>query len=346
MIENSGFNIYRFWISLAAFVVIVAGLKSASTILVPLILAIFIATISAPAILYLERFKVPRSIAFLSVLALVVFVLFGIGLILTNSLDSFVSSLDGYKQKVSILIVSSKDFFAQYGIDFFTKEDLQELLDPSGLFNFASSFLKSFSTILSNSFLIFLTVTFILFETSSLKTKIYLLLGKDKNKDNPFEVFSKKLNKYLAIKTVTSLFTGIFIGLGLSFLNVDFALMLGLIAFLLNYIPSIGSVIAAIPAVLVALVGLDMQSVLYVVALYLAVNTIIGNVIEPKYMGNGLGLSVLVVFLSLIFWGWVFGYVGMFLAVPLSMTIKIALESHPSTKALAMLLSSIDRNPQ
>ncbi|DAB31632.1 MAG TPA: hypothetical protein CFH79_08090, partial [Sulfurospirillum sp. UBA11407] len=105
MIENSGFNIYRFWISLAAFVVIVAGLKSASTILVPLILAIFIATISAPAILYLERFKVPRSIAFLSVLALVVFVLFGIGLILTNSLDSFVSSLDGYKQKVSILIV-------------------------------------------------------------------------------------------------------------------------------------------------------------------------------------------------------------------------------------------------
>jgi AI-2 transport protein TqsA len=343
MSQENSFNIYKFWLSLAAFVIIVAGLKAAQSIIVPLLLSIFIATISAPAILALERLKFPRVLAFLIVLALVVSILVGIGFIFTNSADNFVSSMGAYKEKLTLVMENTQDFFAQYGFDFFKKEDLQKLFDPSGIFNFATAFLKSFSTILSKSFLIFLTVMFMLFETSSLKTKIYLLLGKQSEHENPFSVFSRKLNNYLAIKTVTSLVTGILIGLGLSFLGVDFALLLGLIAFLLNYIPSIGSVIAAIPAIIIALVGLDMQTVLYVLILYVSINVIIGNVIEPKFMGKGLGLSVLVVFLSLLFWGWIFGYIGMFLAVPLSMTIKIALESHPSTKAIAMLLSSIDK---
>jgi predicted PurR-regulated permease PerM len=343
MSQESSFNIYKFWLSLAAFVIIVAGLKAAQSIIVPLLLSIFIATISAPAILALERLKFPRVLAFLIVLALVVSILVGIGFIFTNSADSFASSMGIYKQKLTLVMENMQDFFGQYGFDFFKKEDLQKLFDPSGIFNFATAFLKSFSTILSKSFLIFLTVMFMLFETSSLKTKIYLLLGKQSKHENPFSVFSRKLNNYLAIKTVTSLVTGILIGIGLSFLGVDFALLLGLIAFLLNYIPSIGSVIAAIPALIIALVGLDMQTVFYVLLLYVAINVIIGNVIEPRFMGKGLGLSVLVVFLSLLFWGWIFGYVGMFLAVPLSMTIKIALESHPSTKAIAMLLSSIDK---
>jgi len=343
MNNESHFNIYKFWISLAAFVIIIAGLKAAQSIIVPLLLSIFIATISAPAILALERLKVPRVLAFVIVLGLVVSVLIGIGFIFTSSVDSFVASMGSYKEKLMSLIANMRTFFDQYGFHFFAKEDLQKLFDPSGIFSFTTAFLKSFSKILSQSFLIFLTVMFMLFETSSLKTKIYLLLGKKAEQENPFSIFSKKLNNYLAIKTVTSLVTGTLIGLGLSFLGVDFALLLGLIAFLLNYIPSIGSVIAAIPAIIIALVGLDLQNVVYVVLLYVIINVVIGNVIEPRFMGKGLGLSVLVVFLSLLFWGWIFGYVGMFLAVPLSMTIKIALESHPSTKAIAMLLSSVDK---
>lgn len=342
MNKENGVDIFKFWIALAAFMIVVAGIKSASSIITPLLLSIFIATISAPAIFFLERFKVPRILAFLVVLLVVISILIGIGVIFSNSLDSFISSINQYKTKVSTLVVAIQDFFSRFGITFLTQQDLENILDPSGLLNFAGSFLKSFSGILSKSFLIFLTVTFILFETSSLKTKIYLLLDKSSDKENPFEIFSTKLNKYLAIKTITSLSTGLLISFGLTIIGVDFAWMLGLIAFLFNYIPSIGSVIAAIPAVLVATVGLDFDSVMYVVVLYLAVNVAIGNVIEPRFMGKGLGLSVLVVFLSLLFWGWVLGSVGMFLAVPLSMTIKIALESHPSTRTIAMLLSSVD----
>lgn len=342
MNEKSGLDIYKLWISLAAFMIIVAGLKSASSIIVPILLSVFIATISAPIMFFLQNKGFPRSIAFLMVLILVVSLLFGFGVILSSSLDGFLASIASYKSRWASVIIDARDFFNSFGINFIQKEDLEKLLDPSGILNFAGSFLKSFSLILSKSFLIFLTVTFMLFETSSLRTKIYLLLKKDADKENPFEIFSKQLNKYLVIKTLTSLATGAFIAIGLGLLGIDFALMLGLIAFLLNYVPSIGSVIAAIPAVVVALLGLDMNIVLYVILLYLVVNVVIGNIIEPRFMGQGLGLSVLVVFLSLIFWGFIFGYVGMFLAVPLSMTIKIALQSHPSTSSIAMLLSSVD----
>jgi predicted PurR-regulated permease PerM len=345
MKNQSRTDIHKIWISLAAFVVVIAGIKAASSIVVPFLLSVFIATVSAPALFWLEKLKIPRILAFLIVLSLVIVVLFGFGYILSTSVDSFLSNTPQYTAKIKSIIGSMQGILDKFGIDI-ARSDLEAIFDPSGLLNFAGGFLKSFSAVLSKSFIIFLGVTFMLFETSSLKTKIYLLIKEDESKDNPFEKFSKKLNSYLAIKTIISFLTGVIVTIGLSFIGVDFALLLGLIAFLLNYIPSIGSVIAAIPAVLVALVGLDMNSVLLVMALYLAVNIIMGNIIEPRYMGKGLGLSVVVIFFSLIFWGWVLGSVGMFLAVPLSMTIKLAFESNPSTKSIAMLLSSVDRNPQ
>ncbi len=342
--ENS-FDIYRVWVSLAAFVIVVAGIKAASSIVVPFLLSIFIATVSAPAIFWLEKLKLPRILAFLIVLCFVVFILLGFGYILSTSVDAFLSNTPQYTEKIKDIVGSAQVILDKFGITI-AKSDLENIFDPSGLLNFAGGFLKSFSAVLSKSFIIFLGVTFMLFETSSLKTKMYLLAKKDESKENPFEIFSKKLNSYLAIKTVVSLITGILVTIGLTIIGVDFALLLGVIAFLLNYIPSIGSVIAAIPAVLVALVGLDISSVISVVILYLTINIVMGNMIEPKYMGKGLGLSVVVIFFSLIFWGWVLGSVGMFLAVPLSMTIKIAFELHPSTRAIAMLLSSIDKDSQ
>jgi len=344
MSKNS-FDIHKVWISLAAFVVVIAGVKSASSIVIPLLLSIFIATISAPAIFWLEKLKLPRIIAFLIVLSSVIFMLLVFGYILSTSVDSFLSNTPAYTAKIKSIIGSLKDVLARFNI-VISKEYLESILDPSGLLNYAGGFLKSFSTILSKSFIIFLGVTFMLFETSSLRTKMYLLSKQNDLDENPFEKFSKKLNSYLAIKTVTSLMTGGLVALGLTIIGVDFALLLGVIAFLLNYIPSIGSVIAAIPAILVALVGLDLSSLIWVISLYLVVNIVIGNVIEPRYMGKGLGLSVVVIFFSLIFWGWVLGPVGMFLAVPISMTIKIAFESNPSTKQIAMLLSAVDKDSQ
>ena len=132
--------------------------------------------------------------------------------------------------------------------------------------------------------------------------------------------------------------TGIAIGVWLAVIGVDYAMLWGLLAFLLNYVPNIGSIIAAVPTVLFAAVQLGPGAALWSAAGYLVVNVVVGSVVEPRFMGRGLGLSTLVVFLSLVFWGWVLGPVGMFLSVPLTMMIKIALDSRPDTHWIAVLL--------
>ena len=144
----------------------------------------------------------------------------------------------------------------------------------------------------------------------------------------------------MEIKTVISVLTGLLIGIWTSLLGVDFPIVLGLLAFLLNYVPNIGSMIAAVPAVLSAFIELGIGPAAVTGLGYVVVNTVMGNIIEPRFMGRGLGLSTLVVFLSLLFWGWVLGPVGMRLSVPLTMTVKIALDANEQSRWLAILLGS------
>ncbi|HEY5644549.1 MAG TPA: AI-2E family transporter, partial [Pseudomonadales bacterium] len=183
------------------------------------------------------------------------------------------------------------------------------------------------------------TVIFILAEASSFSRKLASVLS-DPDKDLPqFARFGANVNRYIAIKTSTSLATGALVSLSLLLIGVDFPILWGLVAFLLNYVPNIGSFIAAVPALLLALIQLGPGYAAAATGCYLAINIVMGNVVEPRYMGRGLGLSTLVVFLSLVVWGWLLGPVGMFLSVPLTMTAKIALESNPNSQWLALLLS-------
>jgi predicted PurR-regulated permease PerM len=150
----------------------------------------------------------------------------------------------------------------------------------------------------------------------------------------------KSVNHYLVIKAVMSLITGLVIAVYLTVLGVDFAIVWGALAFFMNFVPYIGSIIAAVPAVILSLIDAGPVVSLAVAGGFVVVNLIVGNVLEPRYMGRGLGLSTLVVFLSLIFWGWVFGPVGMFLSTPLTMIVKIALENDPKSRWISVLLSA------
>jgi predicted PurR-regulated permease PerM len=145
---------------------------------------------------------------------------------------------------------------------------------------------------------------------------------------------------YLAIKTQMSFVTAVLVTILLVVLKVDFPILWGVLAFFLNYVPNIGSFIAAIPAVILAFVQLGTGSALFTASGYVVVNVVIGNIVEPRIMGRGLGLSTLVVFLSLLFWGWVLGSVGMLLSVPLTMVAKICMESMDETRWLAILMGS------
>lgn len=200
--------------------------------------------------------------------------------------------------------------------------------------------LTRLSGMLTNAFLILLTVVFMLLEASNLPTKLHTILGDSSPTLSNFDKIVTDVKRYMARKTLVSLATGFCISIWLAVLGVDFPMLWGLLAFLLNFVPNIGSIIAAIPAVLLAFVQLGLSSALFAALGFLVVNVVIGNVIEPRLMGRGLGLSTLVVFLSLVFWGWVLGPVGMLLSVPLTMTVKIALESNEDTRWLAILLGS------
>ena len=204
----------------------------------------------------------------------------------------------------------------------------------------AASILNSVRDVLTNAFLIFFTMIFILLEASTIPTKVSAAFGVGADTFEGPRLFLDNLGRYLGIKTIVSMVTGLLIGLITWSLGLDFPLLWGMLAFLLNYVPNIGSIIAAIPAVVVAGLQLGMGEAVATATGFLAVNMLIGNIIEPRLMGHGVGLSPLIVFIGLVFWGWVFGPVGMLLSVPLTMALKMGLEYDERTRWIALFLGS------
>ncbi|MBN1865274.1 MAG: AI-2E family transporter [Victivallales bacterium] len=331
----------NFIVSLAAFVVIVAGMKLAQTIIVPVLLAAFIAIISAPAIFWLQTKKVPKWGAFLIVVAVVMLVMTFFGYIISSSVGDFMSKLPKYQTQLEKLTETTLDFAEKHRFPVpkgNIRETLFEQVSPAMLLGFSGTMIGGLGGLLSNLLLIIVTVVFMLLEYSSFPRKIQSLKLLSEDSKDSMRRFTKVINDYLALKTIISLATGIIVTTMLFIFKVDYAPLWGLIAFFLNYVPNIGSIIAAIPAVLLSLIQLGWETAVAVALGYLVINITIGSIVEPRYMGKGLGLSPLVIFLSLIFWGWILGPVGMFLSVPLTMTAKIACDSNARTRWIGVFL--------
>lgn len=219
-------------------------------------------------------------------------------------------------------------------------DKMTNMFDPSKIMGITAGFLGQLGGFMGNAFTIFFLALFLLLELDSIPIKLKAIIKGSHDSLAFFNVIGDSIRHYLSIKTLTSLLTGALVWIGLAIVGVDYAIIWALIAFLLNYIPNIGSIIAAVPAMLFALVQLGFGGVIWTTGIFVAVNMIIGNAVEPKMMGQGLGLSTFVVFLSLLFWGFLLGTVGMFLSVPLTMAIKIMLEQKPETKWIAIVLGT------
>jgi predicted PurR-regulated permease PerM len=324
---------------MASIVIILAGVKAATTIVVPFLLSIFIAMACSPIITWAKQHKLPRAIAV--VLVILIIVVFGLILagLVGQSMNEFSLNVPKYREQLVAefaWVISQLDTF-NISVD---KQQLLSYLDPGAAMNMATNLLSSLGGVLTDFLLILLIVVFMLFEAESVPKKIHIALDDPSMKIQQIDKFLVSVKNYLAIKTLVSLGTGLIIGLWLYFLGVDHFLLWAVLAFLLNYIPNIGSIIAAVPAVLLAFVQLGTATAGLTALGFVVSNMVMGNVVEPRYMGRGLGLSTLVVFLSLIFWGWLLGTVGMLLSVPLTMIVKIALESSPDTRWVALLLAS------
>lgn len=321
----------------AAFIIVVAGMRAAETLLVPFLLSVFIAVICGPILFWMQRRGVPLVVAMLLVIAFVLGLAVLIAALVGSSVDDFSRNIPQYQQRLNSQSAGLIAWLTGVGVPV-PPDLLANQFDPGKAMKLVAGVLKGFTGALTNTFLILLTVIFILMEASSFPKKLRSVLDNPDTSMSGFRTFAENVKQYVVIKTITSLATGTLVAILLVVLGVDYPLLWGLLAFMLNYVPSIGSIIAAVPAVLLALIQLGPGTAVAAMVGYAVINVVIGSIIEPRFMGKGLGLSALVVFLSLVFWGWVLGPVGMLLSVPLTMTVKIALDSNEETRWIAVLL--------
>jgi predicted PurR-regulated permease PerM len=335
--QSSSYRGTRVLVIAAALVIIIGGINQAQSVLVSFLVAVFLAVIGTPPVLWLERKRIPSVVAVLLVVAGMVTILLMIGAVVGASLNSFYAELPVYQARLQEHVSIFQAFLATKGIRGMDKI-LLGYVNPGAVMSLTAHMLAELGLALSNIVLILLTVAFILLEASSFPVKLRAVLGHSQQTFPQFTRFVGDIERYMVIKTLISLATGILIGVWLFILGVDFPVLWGFLAFLLNYVPNVGSTVAAVPAVLLAFVQLGMGHAALAAVGYMAVNFVLDNVIETRLMGRRLGLSTLVVFLSLIVWGSLLGPIGMVLCIPLTMTLKFACESSEGTRWIAMLL--------
>jgi len=336
---NREYDGQRWLITAAAMVLVIAGLQAAAAILVPMLLSVFIAIICWPLVEWLYRHKVPAWLAILLVVMGLLVLMTLVGLFVGKSIDSFIDNLPNYQSRLQENMAGLFTWLSERGFDL-SRERFNEFLNAGRLMQWAGTMLTTLTGAFANPALILFYVTFMFLEAFLLPAKLRLVFG-DSRMAGRFELFFANLRRYLRLKTLISLVTGTAVTLWLTFLDLDYPILWGSLAFVLNFIPNIGSFIAAVPAILLALVQFGLGTTLYTAMGYLVINTLIGGILDPRIVGIGLGLSTLVVFLSLIFWGWILGPVGMFLSVPLTVIFKMFLEDNPKTRWIAVLLGDV-----
>jgi len=325
---------------LAAIVVVIYGMQMAKVILVPFLIAVFLALITVKPMLWLQEKRVPSILAALVIVTTIMLILAVVGTILGTSIADFTAALPGYQARLDTIVDGFVKFIAENLRGDRSIESLGDMVDPGWAMGLVATILNSLKDVLTNTFLIIFTMIFILLEASSVQTKVEAAFGRTEHSLERPKLFLQNLGRYLGIKTIVSMATGLCAGVLTWSIGLDFPLLWAMLTFLLNYVPTIGSIIAAVPAVLLALVQMGPGEAGATAVGYAAINVVFGNFLEPRLMGYGVGISPLIVFVGLVFWGWVFGPVGMLLSVPLTMTLKLALENDEDTRWIAMLLGS------
>ncbi len=322
---------------LAAFVVVCAGLRAASSTIVPVLAALFIATVALPPIVALQRKGAPLWLAATAVLAVVLGGLLLAGGIAADAVATFSHNLPQYTANLQQQIAAFDGWMKERSINV-GQTQLTSLVDPSAIMTMLGTTLGALVGVLRDSVFVFLTTCFILAEAASMPAKVRAAFGINDSTMCPWIGILNDMTTYLFVKTQTSLLTAVLVTIALWWIGVPFSLALGLLAFLMNFVPVFGAILAGIPAVLLALVLLGPGSAIITAIVYTAINVIIGSLLEPKLMGQRLGLSMTVVFLSLVFWGYLLGTVGMLLAIPLTMLAKILLDHTSDLRWLSIML--------
>ena len=322
-------------------------LRTLSFLFIPLIFAILACYAMGIPLDYLKRLRVPSFLRIFLTIAFVLALIFMLGKLVTVNITAFQKQLPVYETKFweyTGQVLAYFDISQEQGKEmldsFFSNFKQKRLASLGGIVQSLSS---SFFSFLGNLMWVLLFMIFILAEREAFTRRLVRILGDDKASPvlETMARVNQSVQEYLGLKTVISLLTGLLVTVVLWLFGVDFALLWGTLVFIMNFVPTIGSIVATIPPIAITLFQFgSISKTLLVAILLIAIQVVVGNIIEPKVMGKGLNLSPLVVLLSLIFWGWIWGIPGMLMSVPLTAAIRIALEQIDSTRTVAALISS------
>ena len=326
---------------LAALVVIVAGLRAAGPILIPMLLAVFLAVLSYPLLAALLRRGVRPGFAMAATVVAAAAMLTVFGLIINGAVSGFLTAAPAYQE---LLVIKAQDWFETARVrisvlpDWLSPEtfDLSPLLDLAG--GVVGGTVRGVASFISLMFLTLVAMIFMLAETLGLSGKLREAFGERADLLRHVEGITQSTQRYVAVKTFVSALVGLAVGILTAALGIEFPVIWAVIAFFLHYIPTFGAFVAAIPTVFVALAQYGWGRASLVTAGYLVIGSVLGNIVEPALLGRRVGLSPLAVLLCIVFWGWVWGPIGMILSVPVTVILKITFEHSEQLKWLAILL--------
>jgi len=321
-----------------SFAVLMVIAKWSAALVVPLMISGMIALLLQPIMRRMERRGIPRPLSLLLVITLVLLLLTLFGIFVVSEINDFVAHSADIKEKLRGSLDQLYAFFAHMGIPY-RKQEFEEFFKPEGMVTLFKQTLVQLGNQFSNTLLILFSASFLIMDSIDFRSKLRKILRENPARLQAIEEVIGKMHTYFRIMARVSLITALSALVLLWFFDVNYALLWATLTFFLNFIPVIGSIIAAVPPVILALVEHSWSIALWVAAGYLLINNVVGNILQPAMMGRGLGLSPFTVFWSMIFWGWFFGPTGMILSVPLTMGVQFLLMQYEETRWMGFLLS-------
>lgn len=329
-------------------IVFVAVLKLTASVVLPLTVSILLAFVFYPFIKNLnKKAHLPWLIGILIVVILAIATFYLIGNILVASISAIINTFPKYEERFSNLY---KIFINTFNIQIDENSSILENLWKSlEVRNFLQRFLVSFSNFIISSakviLLVALFVIFLLFEMKDMKLKIREAFQKENTSRKVMFIATKTISQvthYISIKFLISLMTGIFVGLSCLIIKMDFPIVWGFLAFILNFIPNFGSIFAWIVTTLFALIQFypSWGQIIFIAVALLTIEMTLGNFVEPRWEGSDLGISPFVILVSLSVWMWMWGFIGAILSVPMMVIIKIICENIDFLKPVAIILGN------
>ena len=326
-------------VALAGLVIISAGMRAGASVLVPVLIAAFLAILLTPSVQALLKRSWPKGLAVVTTILGTIIVALLLTTLVGDSLVRFSRQVPEYATGVQGMKDDIFAWLSQRGIG----RDLEggvldSAIDTSGVLALAGDVLGSVANLAGNGVIILLLAAFALLEVDRRQDVFEEALGKQTTVPATLLRYSTQVIQYLKVKTWMSAGTGLGIALSLWLLGIDYPVLWGVLAFLLNFVPTVGSLIAGIPPILLALLQYGIERAIGVLVAIVVVNIVFSNIIEPRVMGRSFGISPVTVLMALLYWAWVFGPVGMILAIPLTVALKIALEGNERTTWIAGLM--------